>query len=325
MKGKVIDQRLADKINEMFEIIKDLNKRLGDIETLSTKTNTMADESQQETTSQNDDSNAMHPENQMVGQGNEIQSENSKDALELEELTVENMIVTEFINEHPFKDLVFANGELNVSDVVVNELILKNHKNYVQIVGKSNQNLDLEDMVEAASENFAATTTGVVDKLKVNSLLVDGFINRLDLSILNEFALKTRGDQILESGINFEILRAASLQTLAEVSNRKISDIVQTVNGPFSVDQTIQFASPVFINELIVNQRINNINVVKGAVNILLKRSDHDQVIQAMKIFDEVKLLNPIVLQGKITKSNLNKINPIVSINNDIVLEGKIT
>lgn len=315
----VVDQQLADKINGMNEIIEDLNNRLKDIEASHTKSNTMADESKEETFIQNDD-NIVRPEAQLVGQDNEIQSK----ALELDELTIENMIEIEFINGHRYEDLVFSNRDLNVSEVVVNELILKNHKNYLEIIGKSYKDHDHEEMIQSASESFVAPMTGDVDKMKVNSLIVDGSINQLDISILNEFALKIRGDQILEGGIYFKNLRAASLQASGAISEKNINDIARTVNGPFTVDQALRFAKPVFINELIVNQRINNINVVKGAFNILLKRSDHDQVIQAMKIFDEVTLLNPIVLQGKITKSNLNKINPIVSFTDEIVLEGNV-
>lgn len=313
MKGMVVDQQLADKINEMNERITKLNKRLEHIETLSTKRRPMADESKQETIFQNDD-NILHPEAQIVGQS---QLEN---VLDLDELTIEDMIEIEFINGHAFKDLVFSRRDLNVSEVVVNELILKNHKNYVEVTGRSN--LNHEVMMEAASESFVNPMTGVVDTMKVNSLMVDGFINGWDISQLNELALKIRGDQVLENKINFEVLQAASLQAFGDISTKKIDDVVRTVNGPFTVVQDIQFVKPVSINELIVNERINNINVVKGSFNILLKRSDRDQVIHAMKIFNAVQLLNPIVLQGKITKSNLNKINPIVSFTDDIVLEG---
>lgn len=320
----VLDQQLADKINGMNEMIKELTKRLADIETSSMQQrNTMADESKQESPFRYDD-NILHSEAQLVGQDNEFQSNDGVEQLDLDELTIEEMIEIEFINGHPFSDLVFAKRDLNVTAVVVDELILKNHRNYVEVAGKRTADSKHEDMVKSASESFVAPNTGVVDKMTVNSLIVDGLINRLSLSMLNEFALKIRGDQVLESEINFEVLQAESLQAFADISNRKINDIVQTVNGPFTVDQGIQFAAPVFINELIVNQRINNINVVKGAFNVLLKQSQRDQVIQAMKIFDEVKLLNPIVLQGKITKSNLNKINPIVSFTNDIVLEGNM-
>lgn len=317
MKGMVA----VEKINEMNELIKDLNKRLENIEASSSQRNVLPDKSTKETIFQYDD-NVLQSEAQMVGEDNELNSDDASPALQLDELNIENMIVMDFINGHPFEDLVLSSRDLNVSEVVVDELIVKNHKNYVEIMKK----LGPEDMIASASENIAAPMTdGVVQTLNVNSLVVDGFINRLDLAMLNEFALKLRGDQILESEINFELLRAVSLQASGEISGKKISHVVRTVNDgkSFTVDQTIQFANPVFINELIVNRRINNINVVKGGVNILLKRSDHDQVIEAMKIFDEVKLLNPIVLQGKITKSNLNKINPIVSFTNDIVLEGK--
>lgn len=322
MKGMVVDQQLADKINEMIELVDSLNKRIARIEQLSSTTparNTMADQSDQASTIFQYDDNILHSEAQLVGEENESR-------LELDELTIDSMIVIDYINWHPFSEMVLADRDLNVNEVVVNELILKDHRNYMEIIGKSSKNADdKEDMVEAASENFVApppTADGIVDDLQANSLLVDGLINRLDMAMLNEFALKIRGDQILESDINFENLQAVSLQAPV-VSNKQIDDIVRTVNGPFTVNQAIQFASPVIINELIVNQRINNINVVKGEFNVLLKRSDHDQVIQALKVFDDVKLLNPIVLQGKITESNLDKINPIDSFDQEIVLEGK--
>lgn len=315
----VLDQQMADKINDMNNLISELNKQLDNIEMkmLSTKSDTMADESQEKVSFEYDDK-ILQSEAQLA-QDKEIQSE---DVIELDELTIENMIIMEFINGHAFGDLALTNRDLNVSEVVVNELILKNYENYKKIIGKTNK-IDHEEMVVAASENFVPTT-GIVDKLTLNSLMVDGFINRLDISVLNELALKLRGDQILESEINFEVLQGASLQTSSSISNRKIDDIVRIKDGSFAVEQTVQFVNPVFINELIVNQRINNINVVKGNFNILLKRSDHDQVIQVMKTFDEVKLLSPIVLQGKIKKSNLNHINPIVSITKDIFLNGKI-
>lgn len=311
-----IGQKTAEQINIMNDLIQDLQKRLDNIETimLSTKRNTMADETVEKTSFEYDD-NVLTSEAQLVAE--------SAEPVELDTLTIEDMIIIETINGHAFTDLVFSNRDLNVSEVVVNELILKNYENYKEIIGKTNDRDEHEDMVKSASESFVAPNSGVDDKLTANSLIVDGFINGVDILFLNEFALKLQGDQILDSQINFGNLRGASLQTSSLISNRKISDIVQTENGPFTVDQVIQFVKPVFINEFIVNQRINNINIVKGNFNVLLKRSENDQVIQAMKTFDEVKLLNPIVLQGKIKKSNLNRINPIVSITDDIVLEGK--
>lgn len=307
-----MDQQTADQINIMKDIIEDLMKRLENIETktLSTKHNTMADDHKERTLFEYDD-NILESEAQV------------EEPIELDTLTIENMIFIEFINGHAFKDVVFSNRDINVSEIVVNELILKNYENYEEIVGKTNARVKREEIVKPGGENFVYPNTGVVDNLSVNSLIVDGFINRLDMSTLNEFALKIRGDQIIESEMNFEVLHGTSLQTQQTISNRKISDIVQTENGPFTVDHVIQFVKPVFINDLVVKERINNINVVKGNFNILLKKSDHDQVLQAMKTFDAVKLLNPIVLQGKIRKSNLNSINPIVSITDDIVLEGK--
>lgn len=308
----VLDQQLADKINEMLDLIDTLSKRLDDMEKSSTQRNTITDEA----ASQYGD-NTLHSDAQVVGSRNN----NEWDEMNVNELTIGKMIIVDFINGHPFSDMVLANRDLNVSEIVVDELILKNPRNYMEIIRKANP----ETMVEAASDNFAApTAAGIVENLKVNSLLVDGRINSWDLVVLNEYALKIRGDQIFDSQINFDRLKAVSLQATSTISNRKIEDIVRTVDGPFTIDQGIQFMNPVSINELIVNQRINNINVLNGAFNILLKRSDNVQVIQALKVFDEVKLLNPIVLQGKITKSNLNKINPIVSISEDIVLEGRI-
>lgn len=311
----VLDQQWADKINEMIDLVVSLNQRITALETRSTNRNAMAEE---QTVFQYDE-NILHSAAQTVGHERETQVGDAVNVLELDELTIGKMIVMDSINGHPFADLVLTHRDLNVSEVVVDELILTNRSNYMEIMSK--KNLIDDDLVGAATDNFAAPATGVVDTLKVNSLIVDGFINRLDLSFLNEHVLKIRGDQVLESEINFEFLQAASLQSVS-ISQKQVDHIVRTMDGPFTVDQPIQFANPVFINELWVKDRINNINVAQERFDILLKRADYDQVIHALKIFNEVKLLNPIVLQGKITKSNLNKINPIVSITNDIVLEG---
>lgn len=318
----VLDQQLADRINEMLDAVDDLNRRLDDMERKSSaQRKTMADGIKSETTFQYGD-HILHSDAQVVGKGNEIESE--LEVLDVQELTVGKMITMDFINGHPFTDLVLTHRDLNVSEIVVDELILKNPRNYMDIIAKTNQNSDQEVMVESASDNFATPTTGIVAQMKVNSLLVDGRINSLDLVLLNEYALKIHGDQILDSEINFESLKASSLQAASTITNRRIDDIVRIVDGPFIIDQGIRFTNPVSINEMIVQKRINNINVLNGTFNVLLKRSNNDQVMQALTVFDEVKLLNPIVLQGKITKSNLNKINPIVSIAEDIVLEGTV-
>lgn len=271
---------------------------------------------------------SLKSEAQVIGEVNEISSKDSKGSFDFDELTIEDMSNVEFINGHPFENLLFSDRDLNVSDVIVNELIVKNYENYMEIIGKASKNSHDEEMIAESTSaigNFFVPQnfSGVVDKLIINSLVVDGLFNGLDLLTLNEFALKLKGDQILESEINFEVLKGVSLQTFSLISNRKIDDIVRIESGPFAIDQSVQFSKPVVINELVVNKRLNNININNGKFDILLKRSDRVQVIQTMKVFDEVKLEGPILLQGKIRKSNLNQINPIVSITDNIILEGK--
>jgi hypothetical protein len=135
------------------------------------------------------------------------------------------------------------------------------------------------------------------ESIETENLVLDGTFNGLDLLALNEITLKNKGDQHLDSEYDIGVLKTPQLLTQNHISDQLLSNVVRIDSGAFVINQEIQFVGPLEVKDLLVEERINNINVRDGKLDILVKRSPDLQIVTGDKVFERLRLLGPIVLQ----------------------------
>lgn len=267
-----MDVNLEKSLNKTFRYLKKLEKRLTDLEINKNQTTTNSVDA---TLRQTLDSNTKNG------------------ILRLNELIIEKSFKAKFLNGFPSENLLRSNKDLKLPETSIyapsvsieNGLFVKNTVNGIQY-GKGH-NLRRR---ASAPNSFQQI---IVDEIELFGLLN----NDVKLEFLDKYALKLSGDQNLTGLFNVENLECSSVRA-GIVSGRDINDVVLISNGSFfSVNQDIQFSKPLMVKNLIVNDRINNINIKKKKFDVLLKRADYLQVITGHKIFESVKLINSFELK----------------------------
>lgn len=224
-------------------------------------------------------------------------------------------------------DQVFTGKTLLVDQLKVNNLITKTLN--------STDIGTIESYIDKAEAIISARAQGVegpdypmiLKEIRVNDLELTGLLNEVDINYIDRNALKVVGDQVITGNFNFDNIVTKNLIT----QNNRLSGIdlnLMVLTEPtgdqpdFTVRQDVQFINPVYIDNLQVTERLNHIPVVDGELQVLLLNSEEPQLMTGTKTFDNVVVLEPIQLQGKINSSSLSKMNPITTINQDIYLEG---
>lgn len=315
-----LNQMLADQLNAGQKMIEKLDKQLNRLDTQLKQSNLPPQEAITSETQSPDDVTIVPPPLEIAAQISlnvpiHYESHQDLDYLNVNELTVD------FINGNPISQLLYADRDLNIRSLLADTIYVNSSQTYQQLF--QGQVPDLQVTASAPTEHIEYSD--VTDTISVDSLIVDGTINEMDLDTIKQFALKAKAtEQNIRGSFDFVKLRAygVSVQTKL-VSGRNLSDLIRTEGGSYYVSQDVRFDEPLHVDRLYVNERINNLRVQNGRFDVLLKNSNETQTITGHKSFNSVRLLNPIVLHGKINSSNLNSMNPIVSVTNDIVLEGK--
>lgn len=236
------------------------------------------------------------------------------------ELVVDQLLV-ENINQHPVKDLLHTDRPISARHLKVDNLFVK-HRAQLRKPSVTNS-----DNVAAQSETRVEQIVypDVVDQLVADQLIVDGSINGIDLATIQKFALRVDAvqEQQLVAQFRFVHLTAEEISVDENVvSNRPLINLIRTVGGPYSVPQDVSFEQPLLVNTLIAHEYINNIFINKEKLHVLQKRSARVQRVFGFKRLNAVTLRNPIVLQGKLTHSNLDRMSPLVTVPEDLVLSG---
>lgn len=170
----------------------------------------------------------------------------------------------------------------------------------------------------------------MIDELNAETLSVGRFLNQQNFTAIAIHSLKTSGDQFIDGFKNIGKLKANRVmfgkvlrdQTISKVPLAMLIDI-NDARQRLELNRDMRFTNDLIIDRLIVNERINNIKVKEGQLQVLRKRGLTHQVVTGEKFFDKINLLSPIVLRGKIESKSLQKMNPIITINKDVVeLQG---
>lgn len=243
------------------------------------------------------------------------------DTLTIDELTITDSFYAERINGRNVSELLRTDSDLTLDTLTVGKLIMANNgENFDEIEKKL---LDSDKRVKR--ENNNASDDDSQKPLILNDITVHGLVNGIDFNDFVEQALRTDVDhQILEGPVRINKLQAASIQTIDQkISGLELSNIGHTQVEELIIRQPILFEKGITVNRLKTLQRLNEIHIDNGRLEVLFKRSKRVQEIHGEKTFESINLLEPITLQGKINISSpLSKIKPIVTVDEDIELVG---
>ncbi|KXJ80288.1 hypothetical protein RP20_CCG025735 [Aedes albopictus] len=222
-------------------------------------------------------------------------------------------------------DQVFAGRTLRATNLTVGNLMAK--KLNSTDVGTVMSYLDRASEYDNAQKRTVESYPKKFKEIRVQDLEISGLVNDVDIKYINKNALKIVGDQVITGSVNFDNIVTKKLETPNKrLSGVDLNYLVMTEPTPdqqdFTVRQDVQFIKPVYMEHLHVDERINHINVIDDQLQVLLKDPKEPQLITGTKSFDNVQLLGPIYLQGKVNSSSLSKLNPVSTITQDVYLEG---
>ncbi|XP_015834885.2 uncharacterized protein clos isoform X1 [Tribolium castaneum] len=163
------------------------------------------------------------------------------------------------------------------------------------------------------------------ETLKVKNLTIGGYINNVDVPTLDKYALKKSGNQQVTSEFIFDELRGKNLEVFNEMSGKKISDLIATDAGNYLINNEVIFKNDLHVNDFQVSKSLDGIKVIDGQLDILLKDSPDEQEITGAKTFDDVNIYHAINFQGHVKSKNLEKMNPLITIEDDLALTGPKT
>jgi hypothetical protein len=249
-------------------------------------------------------------------------------------------------NKVVINEMLFVNGKvdgiemaednvfLNLQQQVLRPLKLQSFTaNTVAGVAQLNA-MPFNDFVTMLRRKVDKKIPNMIHQLTVDTMTIGRFLNQRNFTAMSINALKTSGNQILSGSTNIGRLKANRLifqkvprdQTISNVPLSVLININDT-SKKIDIAQDIRFVEDLHVEDLVVKERINNINVKNGEILVLRKRGRSRQIVTGEKFFDFVNLLSPIVLQGKIESKTLERMNPIVTVNENLVLQGnyKIT
>lgn len=148
--------------------------------------------------------------------------------------------------------------------------------------------------------------------ITVDSLTISSLLNNINVENLVENTLKVQGDQIITGDIKIKEIKTNGVifvkESFSLLSGVPLNQLVLTNDTTrVIIDQDISFTQDeLLIKDLFVAERLNNIKVIDGRLNVLRLNSSEVQVITGDKTFESVKLMNPIKLQVKIFQKFLN-------------------
>ncbi|KAH8270837.1 hypothetical protein KR018_006377 [Drosophila ironensis] len=188
------------------------------------------------------------------------------------------------------------------------------------------------------SEKYKAPATRItkppLEQLTVQDLQVKGKLNQLMWRQLQDQTLKRSGrdEQFIKAAIKIDHLQSEAVQVNNnELNNRMLGHLISVDGGDFIVQQDVQFAQPLQVNRLQINQRLNHIHVDRQNFDVLLREANHTQVIDGTKRFENVRVLEPISISGPLTGAQLRAMTPVkvthqsLQLRGDYVIEGDVT
>nr|XP_040233615.2 uncharacterized protein LOC120956299 [Anopheles coluzzii] len=225
----------------------------------------------------------------------------------------------------PNVNQMFPAKSLMVKDLSVNRLTSKrlNATDAVAVQRMMDQSRTLLAKARGAMPREYGSDFESID---ADDLKLTGLLNDIDPRALSDHVLL---DEAAEQQLTGKLVVDQLVAHNVVVSDAKLSDVplanVARTTGHQQILQDLQFVQPMVVEHLHLQDRLNHIPVIEGKLQVLHLSSDEIQPITGTKTFDYVTLLHPIELQGKINGASLSKMNPIVTVGDDLVLDGDYT
>ncbi|XP_052901002.1 uncharacterized protein LOC128307276 [Anopheles moucheti] len=225
----------------------------------------------------------------------------------------------------PEVNQIFSAKNLMVKDLSVNRLTSKrlNSTETVAVQRMMDQSRTLLAKSRGAMPQEYGSDFETID---TDELKLTGLLNDIHPSVLVEQVLHGQAAEQQFSGkLVVDQITAHNVEVVdAKLSGMELRNIARTT-GEQQIVQDLQFVQPMLVDSLFLQDRLNHIPVMEGKLQVLHLTSDEVQTITGTKTFDYVTLLKPIELQGKINGESLSKMNPIMTIGDDLVLNGDYT
>ncbi|KAH8299952.1 hypothetical protein KR044_007877 [Drosophila immigrans] len=174
----------------------------------------------------------------------------------------------------------------------------------------------------------------VISELILQDLQLDGSLNGVNWTQMVEHTLKRRGSEVqfIKAHVDISNLKAeAILVNSNEINDRPVSQLISIDGGDYIVQQDVQFAQPIEVNKLVINQRLNHIHVNKQRFDVLLHETNHTQIIEGVKQFENIQVLEPITITGQLIGAELRAMSPMkvthqaVELQGDFVINADVT
>ncbi|XP_075168204.1 closca [Haematobia irritans] len=162
------------------------------------------------------------------------------------------------------------------------------------------------------------------EMLYIRNLDINGKLNDHTWSYLLNYTLKRNEEiQFINAPIKIGSLKTSSMIVEQnEINGQNLDSLIPIDGGEYLINQDIQFAAPVMANNVEINERLNNVRVVMGKFDVLLRKSNETQVIKGRKSLNNVKVMEPITIAGQMLGRQLEAITPNKAIHQPINLQG---
>jgi len=196
--------------------------------------------------------------------------------------------------EHDFE-------EVTVDTLVVHGSVKADHINRVDTKNPVYESVTASKVYvsEKYTEPSRKLRKPLLEELTVKELQLEGRLNGLKWSELQDQTLKRSGKdvQFIKAAVDLDHFQADAVQVNSnEVNDRPVGQLIPVDGGDFVVQQDVQFAQPVQVNRLLINQRLNHIHVDRQRFDVLLRQANHTQVIEGAKRFENVRVMEPITI-----------------------------
>lgn len=246
-------------------------------------------------------------------------------SLSANEITIGDSLVVKSVNSHRIDTLLRSHANIELNKMVVENLVIANDTaNFLTIEAKLNAT-QARHKREAPPNHVKAEHA-----VDLGNVIVDGLVNGIKIEYLFENALlKNAPMQRIEADIKCGELNVTTVTIPSNrISNVNVATFARISGDHVAVYPPIQFAQRLDVDKFDVLHRVNQILIRNKKMDVLFKRfGKHTQVITGQKVFQSVMLREPISLQGSIKVSSpiLNRIKPIATINDDLMIDGAVT
>ncbi|XP_055854741.1 uncharacterized protein LOC129918300 [Episyrphus balteatus] len=224
----------------------------------------------------------------------------------------------------------YVQDTLNVGTLVVRNSFKAKHINGIDVSNIQLNKVSAPKVI--VNGNFKRPTQArsditpeFVDALNVEHLMITGTLNDISWSDLQFNTLKKTGQQFMKAPVKIGKLQTDSVFVISgTVNGQSLSKLVRTDGGSYVINQDVQFAKPIYAKNLTIQDRLNNIHVLQNNLDVLLLNSEEVQHMTGQKTFENVNLLEPVTISGRIF-GNLDLMSPFKPIHEPLNLVGDYT